>query len=131
MEQEILDKIKDTLSDALGVETDEVQMDSSLTRDLGAESIDFIDIVFRLEKTFEIKIPSGDLFPGNILSNEQFLSAGKVTEAGLNELREKLPYLDVDAFAQDPDVTKLGDYFTVKMIVDYLKDRLSKDAASA
>ena len=128
MEQEILSKVQQTLAGALGVDPQEVQADASLTRDLGAESIDFIDIIFRLEKDFNITIPSGDLFPGNIFNDERFVKEGRVTPEGLTELRAKVPYLDVDTFSQDPLVSKLGDFFTVRMILKYLQDRLSKDA---
>ena len=128
MEQEILSKVQQTLAGALGVDPQEVQADASLTRDLGAESIDFIDIIFRLEKDFNITIPSGDLFPGNILNDERFVKEGRVTPEGLTELRAKVPYLDMDTFSQDPLVSKLGDFFTVRMILRYLQDRLSKDA---
>ena len=96
MEQnQILEKVSEILTNALGVDAADVTPTASLTRDLGAESIDFIDIVFRLEKAFDIKIPAGDLFPGNILNNEAFVSNGTVTEAGLGELKKKLPYLRV------------------------------------
>ena len=124
MEDEIFAKVQDVLAGALGVEKDEVRVDASLPRDLGAESIDFIDIIFRLEKVFEIKIPSGDLFPGNILNDDRFVLEGRVTDAGLEELKNKVPYLDVEAFSRNPQVSKLGEFFTVKMIVDYLQDRV-------
>ena len=128
MEQGIFEKVKETLAGALGIEEAEIQLESSLVRDLGAESIDFIDILFRLEKTFNIKIPSGELFPGHILNQERFVQAGIVTDEGLEELRKKVPYLDVDAFSKDPSVSKLADFFTVRMVVNYLKDRVTNEA---
>ncbi len=128
MEQEIFLKVQETLAGALGVSASDVHMESSLTRDLGAESIDFIDIIFRLEKTFNIKIPSGELFPAHLLNNENFVKEGKVTPEGLAELKVKVPYLDVDSFSKDPQVSKLAEYFTVKMVVNYLQDRLGKSA---
>ena len=128
MENEIFEKVRETLSAALGIEKDDIRPESSLVRDLGAESIDFIDIIFRLEKTFDMKIPSGDLFPGNIMNDERFVSQGRVTLAGLEELKAKVPYLDLQAFSLDPQVMKLGDHFTVQMVMNYLKDRLAKDA---
>ena len=130
MENEILSKIQDVLANALGVDENEVKPESSLTADLGAESIDFIDIIFRLEKSFDIKIPSGDLFPGNILNEERFVQGGMVTAAGLDELREKVPYLDVDKFAKDPQITKLANQFTVQMVMNYVHDRISNNATS-
>ena len=127
MDQEIFSKIQETLAGALGVNRDEVRPEASLTRDLGAESIDFIDIIFRLEKAFAIKIPSGDLFPGNILNDDRFVKDGRVTSDGLRELRAKVPYLDADAFSRDPQISKLADCFTVQMVVQYVQDRLAKD----
>lgn len=127
-QDEIFERLKETLAGALGIEADEIQMESSLVRDLGAESIDFIDILFRLEKTFNIKIPSGELFPGHILNQERFVQGGRVTAEGLEELRKKVPYLDVDAFAKDPAVANLADFFTVRMVMNYLKDRVTNAA---
>ncbi len=127
MEEDILKKIKETLAGALGVEADDVRPEASLVRDLGAESIDFIDIIFRLEKNFDIKIPSGELFPGNILNDERYLKEGVVTPAGLQELKNRLPYMDVDTFAKDPKVTRLADFFTVRMVMNYIQDRLAKE----
>ena len=128
MDNEILEKIRETLSSALGIDQEDIRPESSLVRDLGAESIDFIDIIFRLEKTFDIKIPNGDLFPGSLLNDERFVSQGRVTEAGLQELKIRVPYLDIENFSKDPQVTRLGDHFTVQMVMNYLKDRLAKDA---
>lgn len=128
MDGEIFEKVRETLSGALGIEKTEIREDSSLVRDLGAESIDFIDIIFRLEKTFDIKIPSGDLFPANILNDDRFVQDGRVTSAGLTELKAKIPYLDVDSFAKDPQVSKLSDYFTVHMVMLYIQDRLARNA---
>ena len=128
MEDEIFSKVRQVLSGALGVEKEEIRSEASLVRDLGAESIDFIDIIFRLEKAFDIKIPSGELFPGNILNDEQFVKEGRVTPPGLAELKVKVPFLDVDAFSRDPQVSKLADFFTVRMIMNYIQDRVSKDA---
>ena len=121
---EIFDKVQNTLVDALGVDEEEVKGDSTLTGDLGAESIDFLDIVFRLEKNFGIKIPRGDLFPENVLSNPQFVAAGKVTEQGIEELRAKMPWANLDRIRDNPDVQAL---FTVEMIVNYVETKLGSN----
>ncbi|MBI3316401.1 MAG: acyl carrier protein [Candidatus Omnitrophica bacterium] len=126
MQDEIFQKIQYILAAALGVERNEIHPESSLTRDLGAESIDFIDIIFRLEKTFDIKIPSGELFPANLLNDDRFVKEGKVTALGLDELRVRVPYLDVDTFSKDPQIHKLSEFFTVQMIIAYVQDRLAK-----
>ena len=123
---EILEKIKESLVDALGVEEEEVTPEASLTRDLGAESIDFLDIVFRLEKAFNIKIPRGDLFPENILTAPEFVKDGKMTDQGLEELRKRLPYADLTEFQQNPNVADIGNLFTVNMLVKYVEEKTKK-----
>ena len=128
MADEVFNKIKEILSAALGVEDEDVRVDSSLVRDLGAESIDFIDIIFRLEKGFDLKIPSGELFPGHILNDERFVKEGRVTPDGISELKARVSYMDVDTFAKDPQVSQLSDFFTVQMITRYIHDRLAKNA---
>ena len=81
--EEVFEKVQETLVDALGVDDDEVTPEATLIGDLGAESIDFLDIVFRLEKNFDIKIPRGELFPENLTSAESgFVKDGVITEAG-------------------------------------------------
>ena len=130
MENELFTKVQQTLAGALGVDESDITPEASLKRDLGAESIDFIDIIFRLEKAFDIKIPSGDLFPSHLLNDERFVKEGMVTPEGLQELRTKLPYLELGEFSKDPQITKLAEQFTVKMILRYLQDRLSKPSCS-
>jgi acyl carrier protein len=130
MEKELFTKVQKTLAGALGVDEADIVPEASLKRDLGAESIDFIDIVFRLEKAFDLKIPAGDLFPSHLLNDERFVKEGMVTPEGLTELRTKLPYLELEEFVKDPQITKLADCFTVKMLLRYLNDRLGKSSCS-
>lgn len=123
-EQEILAKVRDTLVDALGVDDDEVTPEATLIGDLGAESIDFLDIVFRLEKNFAIKIPRGELFPENLsLADQSLVKDGLVTTDGIAELRKRLPHANIDAFAKDPKVQNISELFTVQMIVNFLKSK--------
>ena len=123
---DIFAKVSDQLQDALGVDEDEVTPEATLTGDLGAESIDFLDIVFRLEKTFGIKIPRGELFPENLAAaDSNFVKDGVVTDEGLTELREKMPHADVDGFADDPKVENLQELFTVNMIVNFIDARVN------
>ncbi|MCD6459853.1 acyl carrier protein [bacterium] len=123
--EEIYSKVSDCLIEALGVDDDEITKTATLTGDLGAESIDFLDIVFRLEKAFGIKIPRGGLFPENILSNPEYVKDGRVTEDGLKQLRDTMPHLDVEKFAKDPNVNNFADLFTVDMLVNYVLTRLN------
>lgn len=126
-EQQILEKVRECLTGALGVEPSEIRLESSLVRDLGAESIDFIDIIFRLEKTFDIKIPSGELFPANLLNEEGLVREGRVTPEGLKVLREKIPYLDLSEFEKEPKVANLAEQFKVRMIVNYVREKFAKN----
>lgn len=123
---EILDKVRTTLVDALGVDDDEVTPSATLVGDLGAESIDFLDIVFRLEKNFGVKIPRGELFPENLAAaDSSFVKDGRVTESGIAELRRRLPHADIDQLAADPQVEKIQDLFTVDMIVNFIERKLA------
>ena len=122
---EIFGQVQEVLVDALGVDDDEVTAEATLMGDLGAESIDFLDIVFRLEKAFGVKIPREELFPAeSLMNNPEFVSNGKFTEIGLAELRDKVPHTDLSAFESDPDINKLGDLFTVGAIVNYVETKL-------
>jgi len=124
-EQEIFEKVRATLVDALNVDDDEVTMKSRLRGDLNAESIDFLDIVFRLEKQFGVKIPREELFPESIFQGDpDFVADGKVTETGLKELQERMPFADLSDFRKDPRLEKMEDLFTVELIVNYLKRKL-------
>lgn len=123
---EILVKVQETLVDALSVDDDEATPEATLVGDLGAESIDFLDIVFRLEKNFDVKIPRGELFPENLATAESnFIQDGVVTEEGIAELRTRMPHADVAGFAADPKVENIQDMFTVQMIVNFLDAKLN------
>jgi acyl carrier protein len=124
-ETEVYEKVKETLVDALGVDEEEIKTEATLTGDLGAESIDFLDIVFRLEKGFNIKIPRGELFPDNILNNPQFVQNGKLTATGLAQLKERMPHADFSQFEQDPDVSKMAELFKVQTIVNYVLNKVN------
>ena len=116
-----------TLEEALGVDDDEVTMDATLQGDLGAESIDFLDILFRLEKGFDIKIPRGELFPENLASaDSSFVQDGKSDRKRNRSVeRKKMPHADVDKLAEDPAVENIADLFTVRMMVNFLDQKLN------
>lgn len=123
---EIFKKVQEVLADALGLDEEEVTEDATLMGDLGAESIDFLDIVFRLEKTFNIKVPREELFPAeSVLNNPEFVSSGKLTPKGLAELKARMPHTDLTEFEKDPDVNKIADLFNVGAIVNFLQARLN------
>src|SRR5580692_4295822 len=115
-QDEIFAKVSATLVEALNVDEEEITPASTLQGDLGAESIDFLDIVFRLEREFGIKIPRGELFPESIFQGDpDLVSNGKVTAKGLAELHARMPFADLSQFEKDPDFGNLGDLFTVDL----------------
>jgi len=123
---EIFQEVQEVLVDALGVDNEEVTAKATLMGDLGAESIDFLDIVFRLEKTFGIKVPREELFPAdNLMNNPEYVANGKVTEKGLAELKNAMPHTEFSAFENNPDISKLADLFTVNAIVNFVETRLN------
>jgi len=128
---EIFEKMQGVLEDALGVDADEVTPEASLTDDLGAESIDFLDISFQLEREFGIEIPQGELFPDNAAQNPEYVQDGKVTEKGIEELKRKLPHVDFSSFEADPKLTKLGSVFTVDTLVRFVEQKLGAREAKA
>ena len=124
-QDEIFQKVSATLVDALNVDEEEIKATSTLQGDLGAESIDFLDIVFRLEREFNIKIPRNELFPEAIFQGDpDFVMNGKVTQKGLDELRQKMPFADLSKFEKNPELTALSDLFTVDMIAKYIERKL-------
>ena len=124
--EQVFEQVKDVLVDALGVDEEEVTGKVTLMGDLGAESIDFLDIVFRLEKAFCIKVPREELFPvETLMNNPELVSHGKLTAKGLAELKDKMPHTDISVFQNNPDINKLGDLFTVDSIVNYITSKLN------
>jgi acyl carrier protein len=125
-QEEIFEKIRTALVDALGVDDDEVTPEATLVGDLGAESIDFLDIVFRLEKAFKISIPRGELFPEDILTNAEYIKDGKMTPSGVAELRKRMPFADLANFEKNPVVQDFGNLLTVADMCRFVETKLGK-----
>src|SRR5690242_11560271 len=124
-QDEIYSKVSATLVEALNVDEDDIKPTSTLQGDLGAESIDFLDIVFRLEREFGIKIPRGELFPESIFQGDpELVQDGRVTPKGLDELRSKMPFADLTQFEENPEVGNLSNLFTVDLIARYIQGKL-------
>lgn len=124
-EDEIFAKVRESLVNALGVDEDEVTPEATMVGDLGAESIDFLDIVFRLEKAFDIEIPRAELFPEDILTNAEYVQEGKVTPEGISELKKRMPFADLSKFENNPAVSEFGNLLTVNDMCNYVKSKLS------
>src|SRR6516165_9630563 len=124
-QDEIYSKVSATLVEALNVDEDDIKPTATLQGDLGAESIDFLDIVFRLEREFGIKIPRGELFPESIFGGDpEYVQNGRVTPKGLEELRAKMPFAELTKFEENPEVGNLSNLFTVDLITRYIQGKL-------
>ena len=121
---EVFQKVKEALVDALGVDDDEVSPEATMVGDLGAESIDFLDIVFRLEKAFEIEIPRSELFPEDILTNAEFVQDGRVTAGGIAELKKRMPFADLSKFEENPAVQEFSNQLTVQDLCRYIENKV-------
>jgi acyl carrier protein len=131
-QDEIYTKVAATLVEALNVDEDQITPGATLQGDLGAESIDFLDHVFRLEREFGIKIPRGELFPESIFQGDpEFVQDGKVTPKGLAELRQRMPFADLSEFEKSPEVNRIGDLFTVELITRYIQGKLTESGTPA
>lgn len=122
---EVFEKVKEVLMDALGVDDDEVTEEATMVGDLGAESIDFLDIVFKLEKAFDVEIKNDDLFPNDILTNAEYVADGKVTPDGLTKLKERMPFADLTKFESNPQVQDFGSMLTVKDLCNYVSSKVA------
>ncbi len=122
--EEIFQKVQAALVDALGVEEDEVTPEATMVGDLAAESIDFLDIVFKLEKAFGINIPREELFPDDILTNANYVKDGKVTAQGISELKTRLPWANLTNFEQNPRVQDFGNLLTVNDLCRYVATKV-------
>ena len=122
---EIFEKVRAALVDALGVDEEDVTPEATMVGDLGAESIDFLDIVFRLEKALSIKITRGELFPEDVLSSSEFVADGKVNAAGIAELKSRMPFADLTKFEANPSVQNFANTLTVEDMVRYVESKVA------
>lgn len=126
--QAIFSKVAETIADALGCDANSVQPTSSLIGDLGAESIDFLDIVFRLERAFKVKIPRGKLVEDarGDLPEAEFEKGGVVTEAGVQRLKTFLSEVPAERIPAPLKVSDIPRLFTVetfcKMVIRQQRD---------
>jgi len=121
---EVYQKVQTALVDALGVDEEEVTPQATMVGDLGAESIDFLDIVFKLEKAFGIEIPRKELSPEDILTNADFVQDGKVTAAGISELKRRMPFVDFAKFESNPQVREFSNLLTVGDLCRYVESKV-------
>lgn len=112
----VFPKVREIIAEVLVIDEDEVLLSSRLITDLGAESIDFLDLVFQLEKEFSIKIPRGQLEKNarGALSEEDFEKGGVVTEQGVAALKAYFSEVPDDLFKSNMKVSEVPSLFTVE-----------------
>jgi acyl carrier protein len=122
-------KVSAVLGASLNVDEEVITPTSTLQGDLGAESIDFLDIVFRLERAFDIKIPRDELFPELVFARlPGFGDDGRVTPKGVQELRTGMPFANLTEVAKSPEVSNIANPVTVQMIMRYIEGKLGARA---
>jgi acyl carrier protein len=120
------------LAHSLGVDEDQIAPTATLQGDLGAESIDFLDIVFRLEREFGFKVPRGELFPETVFGEDPTLARdGLVTDEGMRLLRSCMPFAELSILDRDRQLGAVTDLFTVDFLVRYVDWKLARGDASA
>jgi acyl carrier protein len=122
---EVFSKVQTALVDALGVDDTDVTPDATIVGTLGAESIDFLDIVFKLEKAFGIKIQTDELFPKDVLTEGTFVQDGKVNSSGLAELKRRMPWADLSNFEGNPRIQDFANLLTVSDLCRFVQSKLA------
>jgi acyl carrier protein len=112
--QTVYPQVAKVIADALGCDLEDVKPDASLIDDLGAESIDFLDLVFRLERGFKIKIPRGKIVEDarGDLPESDFESKGLVTAAGEARLKAFLSEVPAERFRSPMKAADIPRLFT-------------------
>ncbi|MBR4750132.1 MAG: acyl carrier protein [Thermoguttaceae bacterium] len=116
--------VAEVLVDSLAVDEEEVTREATLVDDLGAESIDLLEIVFNLEKKFNVKIDRSELIPEDLFTNQEYVVDGKLTPAGLAVLEERLPNANLEAFKANPLVQNISKILTVEDLCNVIEQKL-------
>jgi acyl carrier protein len=128
---EINARIAKALVQALGVDEEDIRPSATLQGDLGAESIDFLDIIFRLEREFAIKIHQDELFPELVLLGKSTLiEDGRLTDHGLTVLHKHMPYADWRKLERDRQLDRIDDLFTVDLVTSYITWKLAGNSVT-
>lgn len=112
----IYPKVREIIADVLVIDEDAIALNSRLISDLGAESIDFLDLVFQIEKEYGIKIPRGQLEKNarGELTEEEFEKGGVLTAKGLVALKTYLNEVPAEYFKDNMKVNEIPKLFTVE-----------------
>jgi acyl carrier protein len=135
--EEVYSRVSATLMESLNLDRGRIKPWSTLQGDLGAESIDLLDLVFQLEKQFGIHVSADELFPETLFQgnprfgrNPEFVQGDQVTKRGLEELRVRMPFAELRRFERNPRLSEIGNLFTVDMIVRYIHGKLAESSAA-
>ena len=123
---EIQSAVQEAVVGALGVSEDEATPDATLMDDLGAESIDLLDILFRIERSTGVKIQASDLgehIQGGIPEDEFGDENGIVSEKGLEQLKKVMPQIEADELRGKLEAEKVISLFTVGNLADMVAAR--------
>ncbi len=123
--EEVFDKVKQALVETLSAEPSEITEEATLFSDLEMESIDFLDLIFRLEKAFNIKIAQEELTQNDVLTNPNYQDSGKLNAQGIAALKSRIKAGDWATFEQDPRIDKIQNVFTVGTIVNFVEQKLA------
>jgi acyl carrier protein len=124
-------RVAKVLIQVLDVKEDEVKPSASLRGDLGAESIDFLDISFRLEREFGITIMPGELFSSSVSPDEPADTRDdRLTDEALDALGARLPYADLGDLQGDARLNQIEDVFTVDLLTRFVQGKLGRHVES-
>jgi len=130
--EEISEIVIGSLAETLGIERNRISLDSALVADLQAESIDFLDFIFRLEDAFNIEIDRDELFPNEIARDPNAVQQNLITEEGVEQIRRRLSFTDLPSLRAGMDIkTFMTEMLTVRVVVDYIQSKLNQSTALA
>ena len=125
------EKVRTAFAEALGLDEDEVTYDSKVIGDLGAESLDFLDIAFRLERAFDIKIPRGGIerTAQTGMGDEPYEVAGVLTPLALEKLAEAMPEIPRAEFREGLRTSEMATLFRVATFYNLVLHLVAEKAA--
>ncbi|MCH7645649.1 MAG: acyl carrier protein [Nitrospinae bacterium] len=125
---QVFDEMRAIIVEALGVDEEEVELKTRLIEELDAESLDFLDIVFRMERSFGIKIPRGEIERNarGGLSDEEFEKDGMITSEGLEALQGVMPEIDPIHFKDGLAAKDIPRLFTVETFYNIVLVKLNE-----
>ena len=123
--KDVFEAVREVLVKSLGVDEEEVTEEATLVDDLGAESIDLLEIVFSLEKKVDVKSERSELIPEDLFTKPEYVVDGKLTPAGLEIIEKRLPNANFETFKQNPFVQNISKILTVQDLCALVEQKLA------